>query len=172
MSHPPRAAAYAQRIVPEPPAPQPPGEESLDVWGFADSGFRVNEAGQVEFRGARYAFSGKVIPNLLPWAETILGLPLDPKQRRASGYPTALPERFGNEPLERAFASRLPAERISTDPRARLRHGHGHRHEDMWAVKHGRLARVPDLAVWPVREKEVRARRWPTLGLLTTQVPF
>jgi alkyldihydroxyacetonephosphate synthase len=101
MSHPPRAAAYAQRIVPEPPAPQPPGEVSLDVWGFADSGFRVNEAGQVEFRGARYAFSGKVIPNLLPWAETILGLPLDPKQRRASGYPTALPERFGNEPLER-----------------------------------------------------------------------
>jgi hypothetical protein len=79
------------------------------VWGFADSGFRVNEAGQVEFRVARYATSGKVIPNLLPWAETILGLPLDPKQRRASGYPTALPERVGNEPLERALASRLPA---------------------------------------------------------------
>jgi hypothetical protein len=109
MSHPPLAAAYAQRIVPEPPAPQPPGEESLEVWGFADSGFRVNEAGQVEFRVARYATSGKVIPNLLPWAETILGLPLDPKQRRASGYPTALPERVGNEPLERALASRLPA---------------------------------------------------------------
>ena len=45
------------------------------MWGFADSGFRVNEAGQVEFRGARYAISGKVIPNLLPWAETILGPP-------------------------------------------------------------------------------------------------
>ncbi|MGH7287691.1 MAG: FAD-binding oxidoreductase [Myxococcota bacterium] len=156
MAHPPRDAAAAQRIVPEPPVPRPPGEESLDVWGFADSGFRVNDAGQVEFRGARYAISGKVIPNLLPWAETILGLPLDPKQRRASGYPTALPERVGNEPLERALASRLPAERISTDPRARLRHGHGHTQEDMWAVKHGRLVRVPDLVVWPVSEEEVR----------------
>ena len=96
MSHPPRAAAYAQRIVPEPPAPQPPGEESREVWGSQTAAFAC-EAGQVEFRRARYAISGKVIPNLLPWAETILGLPLDPKQRRASGYPTALPERFGNE---------------------------------------------------------------------------
>ncbi len=156
MAHPPPDAAATQRIVPEPPAARPPGEESLDVWGFADSGFRVNESGQVEFRGARYAISGKRIPSLLPWAETILGLALDPKQRRASGYPTALPERVGNEPLERALASRLPAERLSTDPRARLRHGHGHTQEDMWAVKHGRLARVPDLVVWPLSEEEVR----------------
>jgi hypothetical protein len=34
-----------QRIVPDPPKPR--GEERLDGWGFADSGFRVNEAGEV-----------------------------------------------------------------------------------------------------------------------------
>jgi len=156
MAQPARNAASAHRILPEPPVPRPPGEESLDVWGFADSGFRVNAAGQVEFRGARYAISGKVIPSLLPWAETILGVALDPADRHASGYPTALPPRLANESLERALASRLPAERISTDPSVLLRHGHGHTQEDMWAVKHGRLARVPDLVVWPVSEEEVR----------------
>jgi alkyldihydroxyacetonephosphate synthase len=145
-----------KRIVPEPPAPRPAGEESLDVWGFRDSGFQVNAAGQVEFRGTRYAISGKVIPNLLPWAEGIMGLRLDPFDEHASQYPTAVPERVANEPLERALAARLPAERLSTDPLVRLRHGHGHTQEDMWAVKHGRLARVPDLVVWPASADEVR----------------
>jgi len=146
----------ATRIVPEPPAPRAPGEESLDVWGFSDSGFEVNARGEVAFRGRRYAISGKRIPSLLPWAEGILGLRLDPADRHVSGYPTALPPRVANEPLERALAERIAAERISFDPGVRLRHGHGHTQEDMWAVKYGRLPRVPDLVVWPLGEEEVR----------------
>jgi alkyldihydroxyacetonephosphate synthase len=144
----------AKRIVPEPP--RSAGEESLDVWGFRDSGFQVNAAGQVEFRGSRYAISGKVVPSLLPWAEGILGLRIDPFDKHASGYPTAPPERVANEGLERALAARLPAGRLSTEPQLRLRHGHGHTQEDMWAVKHGRLARVPDLVVWPESADEVQ----------------
>ena len=103
----------AKRIVPEPP--RSAGDESLDVWGFRDSGFQVNAAGQVEFRGSRYAISGKRIPNLLPWGEGIFGVRLDPVDTRPSHYPTALPERVANEALERALAARLPAERVSTD---------------------------------------------------------
>ena len=153
----------AAHIVPEPPTPRAEGSESLDVWGFADSGFQVNATGEVEFRGARYAISGKRIPTLLPWAEGILGVRLDPSERRASGYPTALPPRVANEALERALAERLPAEplaerlaeRVSVEPLVRLRHGHGHTQEDMWAIKYGRLARVPDLVVWPASDDEV-----------------
>jgi alkyldihydroxyacetonephosphate synthase len=152
----PASEAKASRIVPDPPTPRAPGEEAPDVWGFADSGFQVNAAGEVEFRGSRYAISGKRIPSLLPWAEGILGVRLDPADRRASGYPTALPPRVANEPLERALAERLPAESVSVDPRVRLRHGHGHTQEDMWAIKYGRLARVPDLVVWPESADEVR----------------
>jgi alkyldihydroxyacetonephosphate synthase len=143
-----------KRIVPEPPPHA--GEESLDVWGFRDSGFAVDPAGQVSFRGARYAISGKRIPSLLPWAEGILGLRVDPFDKHASGYPTAVPERVANPALERALAEQLPAGRVSTDPPLRVRRGHGHTQEDMWAVKHGRLARVPDLVVWPESAEEAR----------------
>jgi alkyldihydroxyacetonephosphate synthase len=146
----------AKRIVPEPPLPRPSDSESLDVWGFSDSGFQVNEAGQVEFRGARYAISGQRIPSLLPWAEGILGLRLDPFDANPSQYPTPLPERVANAALERALAEQLPEARVSSDPRERLRHGHGHTLEDMWAVKHGRFARVPDLVVWPESADEVQ----------------
>ena len=43
------AAAQPKRILPDPPAQR--GEERLDGWGFADSGFRVDERGRVEFIG-------------------------------------------------------------------------------------------------------------------------
>jgi alkyldihydroxyacetonephosphate synthase len=147
----------ARRIVPEPPAALPPGAESLDVWGFSDSGFQVDADGQVEFRGARYAISGKKIPNLLPWAEGILALRVDPFDRNLSQYPTAIPERVASPALEGALAASLDASRVSTDPRVRMRHGHGHTQEDMWAIKYGLLRRVPDLVVWPESAAEVRA---------------
>jgi alkyldihydroxyacetonephosphate synthase len=143
-----------KRIVPDPPLRA--GDESLDVWGFRDSGFVVDEAGHVSFRGARYAISGKRIPSLLPWAEGILGLRVDPFDQHASAYPTAVPERVANPALERALEAALPPGRVSTDPAVRLRHGHGHTQEDMWAVKHGRMARVPDLVVWPESADEAR----------------
>jgi len=152
-----RAPALASnRIVPEPPKPNAADAESLDAWGFQDSGFEVDAAGQVGFRGRRYAISGQAIPDLLPWAEGIIGLPLDAKDAFVSHYPTPVPERMPCPALEAALATRIPAERLSTDSRLRLRHGHGHTQEDLWAIKHGHLTRVPDLIVWPASEDEVR----------------
>ncbi|HXK25813.1 MAG TPA: FAD-binding oxidoreductase [Myxococcota bacterium] len=147
----------SRRIVPESPARLAPDAESLDVWGFRDSGFTVNTDGQVEFRGSRYAISGKVIPSLLPWAEGILGLRVDPFDRNVSQYPTGVPESLASTALESALAASLDPSRVSRDPRVRLRHGHGHTQEDMWAIKYGLLPRVPDLVVWPLRADEVRA---------------
>ena len=144
------------RIVPDPPTRRAGDEESLDAWGFRDSGFELGAGGEVEFRGSRYAISGHAIPDLLPWAETILGLPLDPKDAFVSEYPTPIPERVPCAALEAALAARFPPERLSTDPRLRLRHGHGHTQEDLWAIKHGRVARVPDLVAWPADETDVR----------------
>jgi alkyldihydroxyacetonephosphate synthase len=149
-----RGVRPPQRIVPEPPGPRP--EERLDGWGFRDSGFEIDPEGRVAFIGSRYAISGQRIPKLLPWAEGILGLPLDPRDAHASRWPTELPPRIANEAFERAVAARLPAERVSTDARLRLRHGHGHTQEDMWDAKWGGFARVPDLVVWPESDEELR----------------
>jgi alkyldihydroxyacetonephosphate synthase len=143
------------RIVPEPLARSERDAESPDVWGFADSGFVIDAEGQVIFRGSRYAISGQVIPDLLPWAEGILGLPLSPRDVHEPRYPTPVPERRVCEAFEAALRARLAESQLSTDPATRLRHGHGHTQEDMWAVKYGRLARVPDLVVWPDSEQEV-----------------
>jgi hypothetical protein len=75
------------------------GRRSLDVWGFRDSGFVVDDAGHVTFGGARYAISGKRIPRPLPWVEGILGLRVDPFDKHVSAYPPAIPERVPNPAL-------------------------------------------------------------------------
>ncbi|MGH8722532.1 MAG: FAD-binding protein, partial [Burkholderiales bacterium] len=51
----------------------------------------------------------------------------------------------------------LRADQIDRDPRARLRHGHGHTQEEMWAIKSGRIERVPDLIVRPESDAQVSA---------------
>ena len=77
-------------------------------------------------------------------------------------HAVALPDRAARARRERGARARARGARCRPsasrrDPRVRLRHGHGHTQEDMWAIKHGRLARVPDLVVWPASADEVRS---------------
>jgi alkyldihydroxyacetonephosphate synthase len=146
----------AKRIEPDPPIQDPRDSEHLDVWGFADSGFAVTPDGEVTFTGARYPISGQRLSDFLPWARETLDAPLAPGDVHASGYPTPIPERVVNAAFEAELAAALRGDQIDSDPRARLRHGHGHTQEEMWAIKYGRLARVPDLIVRPESEAQVR----------------
>ena len=151
----------AKRIEPDPPIRDPRDTEHQDVWGFADSGFAVTPDGDVTFTGSRYPISGQVLADFLPWARDVLDAPLSGFDVHASGYPTPIPERIANAAFEADLASDLVGglrpDQIDRDPRARLRHGHGHTQEEMWAIKYGRLARVPDLIVSPESEEQVRA---------------
>jgi alkyldihydroxyacetonephosphate synthase len=146
-----------RRIEPDPPTRDARDAEHLDVWGFADSGFVVNADGDVAFTGDRYPISGKVLPDFLPWARETLDAPFPPHDVHVSGYPTPLPERIVNAEFESALAEALRADQISVDPVLRLRRGHGHTQEEMWAIKYGRVDRVPDLIVQPESEEQVRA---------------
>ncbi|MHA7836747.1 MAG: FAD-binding oxidoreductase [bacterium] len=142
-------------IRPEPPSPEPPDAESRAVWGFADSGFAFTDSGELTFTGTRYPLAGRILPDFLPWAESILGVPLDPTDVAPSSYPPPMPERRAHPAFEQALASRWPRDRILEEPEVRLRHGHGHTQEEMWAVRYGRIERLPDLVVQPESEEEV-----------------
>ena len=85
-------------------------------------------------------------------------MPLDPLDRTRRTIRPPIPERVVNPAFEAALAVVLAPARSRRDPRVRLRHGHGHTQEEMWAIKYGALARVPDLVVWPA-ERDAGARR-------------
>lgn len=140
------------------PAPfrMPPGEEeSPSTWGFADTHFRCNPAGEVELTGGRYALSGETLPNLLPWIRDVMQSELSATDTNDWTYPPVIPQPVRHEGLLADLRGFLPADQMSEDPVTRLRHGHGHTQEEMFAVKYGNLERVPDLVVFPTEEAQV-----------------
>ncbi len=151
-----RRAEELGRIFPD-PLPVAADDESLDVWGFRDSGFAINARGRVEAVGNRYAISGHELPSLLPWMEEALALPIDPAERQVSHYPPAVPPSRADAALRGALEARLGAAHVDDDDLLRLRRGHGHTQEEMYAIKQEGLPRVPDLVVAPGSTEDVAA---------------
>ena len=149
-------AASKKLITPEaPPVPGPDEAESLDVWGFRDTHFDINENGHVMVRGTRYELSGKELPRFLPWVREVLESDVDPKDIHRPSYPTAIPEPLAAPAFLEDLRGFLTASQIDTNGEIRLRHGHGHTQEEMYSIKYTKLGRVPDLVVYPETEAQV-----------------
>ena len=142
-------------LTPEPLPPNANDAESLDVWGFQDSGFAINENGHVVMRGHRYELSGLELPRLLPWIRETLGIELDPKDVHPSAYPTYIAPPIENAPFQSEIKQFLSDEQITADGPIRLRHGHGQTQEEMFAIKYGSIARIPDLVIFPQSDQQV-----------------
>ena len=143
-------------IVPQPQsAPSEADAESLDVWGFRDTHFDVSENGHVIIRGDRYELSGKELPRFLPWVREVLEVNLNPKEIHAPRYPTSIPESHLSQELLESLKSFLSPAQIDATGEIRMRHGHGHTQEEMYAIKYTQLGRIPDVVVYPESEEQV-----------------
>jgi alkyldihydroxyacetonephosphate synthase len=139
-----------------PPPPLGPGpEEAKDGWGYADTRFEVQKDGNVTLTGKRYELSGQKLPSLLPWMAKTLAAPLAYDNKNEPHYPPQVPEPRRSPELMRALATFLEKDQWSDDPLVRLRHGHGHTGAEIWAVRYGKLGRVPDLVVYPTSHDQV-----------------
>jgi len=152
----PKAAPDGSLIVPEPP-PRPGADEaeSLDVWGFRDTRFDINERDRVIIRGSRYELSGKELPRLLPWIRETLNIDLDSKDIHQPSYPTTIPPYQITPEFRTAIEVFLSLTQIEYGGEIRMRHGHGHTQEEMFAIKYGQLGRIPDLVVYPETDQQV-----------------
>ncbi|MDP6932659.1 MAG: FAD-binding protein, partial [Myxococcota bacterium] len=145
------------RIVPGPAPTTATEEESLDVWGFSDTRFQVNDNGNVELTGTRYPLSGYELPKLLPWIEGVMQVKVDTREVNTSNYPPPISEPRTHDAFMKDLSTVFEADQLCTDARQRLRHGHGHTQEEMYAIKYGELARIPDLVVHPTEQEQVVA---------------
>ena len=129
--------------------------ESWENWGFRDTSFAINERDIVEITGSRYELSGKELPRLLPWIRETLAIDLDAKDQHKNAYPTEIPAPLESLAFSKTINEFLSEKQIDTDGENRLRHGHGHTQEEMFAIKHKRLGRIPDMVVYPESEEQV-----------------
>lgn len=129
--------------------------ESPDNWGFADTRFSINDSGHVTILGDRYELSGKELVRLLPWIKETLGIDLNVSDVHRSAYPTKIPEPLESPEFLKEISTYLNDSQIDLDGENRLRHGHGHTQEEMYAIKHKELGRIPDVVIYPEMEEQV-----------------
>lgn len=142
-------------IYPDKPVITEAEAESNDNWGFRDTRFAFTDDGVVTVLGDRYELSGQRLVRLLPWIREILEIDVDPADVHKNAYPTAIPEAKQNKEFEAAFAEILSSGQIEIDGESRLRHGHGHTQEEMFAIKHTKLGRIPDVVLYPETDEQV-----------------
>ena len=149
--------ALAQgRIYPPPPVLRPDDALSPDEWGFADTSFTVNADGAITITGTRYpGLSGQVLPNLLPWFRTVVGVDFPIEDEETGSYPPPVAESKPAPAFLEKIEKFLDADQISTRPDIRLRHGHGHTVSEINAVRSSGFQRVPDYVVYPTDEAQV-----------------
>ncbi len=142
-------------IYPEPIFIGADEAESWENWGFRDTSFAINDRDVVEITGSRYELSGQELPRLLPWIRETLAIDLDPKDQHRNSYPTEIPVAIESPAFSNAIREFLKEEQIDASGENRLRHGHGHTQEEMYAIKHKRLGRIPDMVLYPENEAQV-----------------
>jgi alkyldihydroxyacetonephosphate synthase len=147
--------AQRPRIVPDPVAANPADEEALDVWGFRDTRFVARDDGVVVLTGSRYALSGQELPEILGWAQRQFHPDVRPDDLNRPHYPPAIPEPRRHAGFLDELRKTLPDDQLSEDPELRLRHGHGHTQEEMYAIKYGAIERIPDLVVYPTEDAQI-----------------
>ncbi len=158
--HSPSVQSFSHAQAPARFEPGPPvtddGEESLHVWGFDDTRFVINPAGHVVLEGNRYLLSGHELPSFLPWVCSVFDAEISARDTNPSRYPAEIPASRADERLLQALRA-VVGEHLTVDAVQRLRRGHGQTQAEMYAIKYGRLERIPDVVVFPAGEDELVA---------------
>jgi alkyldihydroxyacetonephosphate synthase len=128
----------------------------MDVWGFKDSRFVINAENNVVLEGTRYPLSGQELPAFLPWVRSSFQADINANDTNPSQYPTSIPPSRASDEFLQVLRT-VVGEHLTVDPEQRLRRGHGQTQAEMYAIKYGRLERVPDVVVFPGSEDEVVA---------------
>ena len=148
---------HSGRIVPPPPVSRPGDEESDSVWGFRDTAFEIIDGSVVKLSGDRYELAGQDLPDLLGWVRDAIHPDVRADNLNPSRFPPPIPEARVHKAFVEEIATFLNDEQTSDDANLRLRRGHGQTQEEMYRIKYDRLARIPDLVVFPARDEDVEA---------------
>jgi alkyldihydroxyacetonephosphate synthase len=128
-----------------------------DAWGFRDTQFQMLPNGHVVLTGTRYALSGIELPTLVPWVGDVMQVDFLRTPVDAGQYPPPVPASKAPEALRSALEAIVSPAHVTDLAAVRLRHGHGHTVEEIFALRSQGFARVPDLVVYPRSEADVLA---------------
>eukprot|EP00795_Rhopilema_esculentum_P012578 gene12578-3277_t len=124
-------------------------------WGYKDSKFVLQDNGVVAFTGDRYgALAGELLPKLREWFEKECGADM---KLYSPSRPKINIQDYEDVKINDAFldAAKRNDILISMEAEERIVHGHGHTLHEIFALRHGKLQRIPDAVIWPKCHEEV-----------------
>jgi len=123
-------------------------------WGYDDCEFQILDDNVVGFKGDRYpALANEVLPRLGPWFEDRCDADINirtPSREKLNidDYPEPI--------VNQAFMDDLTdIEITSIDTEDRIVHGHGQTIFEIFDLRYSKLARIPDVVIWPQSHNEV-----------------
>ena len=147
--------AGTKRIVPTALPVEDDEQLAHDAWGYRDTSFKLLDNGSVTLTGKRYALSGLELPSLLPWVSDVMSVNFRASQIPRKPFPPAIPESRASADFLAALHKIVAPDATSLDALVRLRHGHGHTVEEIYAVRNQGISRIPDVVVYPGSTSEV-----------------
>ena len=125
-------------------------------WGFTDTYFQLNPDHTVTVTGSRYALSGTVMHEFLPFVEEMLDIKIDYDNLQPEVKNKPVPAAKLNEAFYQAAQAQLGADKVTIDDRQRLIHSHGQTTADeVYKVLYSALDRVVDLVLFPETQEDV-----------------
>lgn len=131
-------------------------DKRLHRWGFKDSGFELIGEKTVTFGGTRYEVSGTVMPDFIPYIESVLGIDFNKNDQISPVDKKPIqPSKLNQEFLEHIKSS-FDEDRYTVDDMERLIHSHGQEtFKDVYKVLYNSIERTVDLVFYPETEDEV-----------------
>ena len=147
--------APTKRIVPTALPVEDDEQLAHDAWGYRDTTFKLLDNGSVVLTGKRYALSGLELPSLLPWVSDVMSVNFRASAIPRKPFPPVIPESRASTDFLAALRNIVASDATTLDPLVRLRHGHGHTVEEIYAVRNYGIPRIPDVVVYPQSTSEV-----------------
>ena len=135
------------------------GERYIHKWGYTDTRFEFEGPKTVHVTGDRYQISGYSMPNLIPFVEEIIKLPISEDDLVEEQVSYDVADSIRNEGFEKGLKSDFKEDQVVSDAKARLAHSHGQLSVDeiYRVLSGGSFKRIVDLVVFPEGEDDVRA---------------
>jgi len=125
-------------------------------WGFADTQFVLNDDGSVEMTGNRYLLSGYKMYDFIPYVEKVLGIKINPSDKREELADKYVAPVRRNQPFIQAVEQAFKRDQFTFDDKVRLLHSHGQTTTDeVYKVLYERLERFADMVFFPETEEDV-----------------
>ena len=125
-------------------------------WGFTDTYFSLNPDHTVTVTGSRYALSGTVMHEFLPFVEEMLDIKIDYDNLKPAVQNKPVTPPNLNDSFYQALKDVLVPEKFTIDDRQRLIHSHGQTTADeVYKVLYGQLDRTVDMVVFPESQADV-----------------